>query len=240
MNQLSPTSSVETLVDGYGWYAVTRLDGNPALAAVAAEARSMNSDLDQSHVNFRSVARATMSSASARDTRKYQLDAALRNARTAVLSWVHNRQSSRYYRAIFPGGLSGAICVTAEEELQTARNILTKMTEYAVPELGPATEALRAAIEALEAALADHAVSLRARKDAWSVIQAAKVTFCRRYYGLYCQVVQIVGDPALAMTYFRHERRSASAPPEVPAPSAASPAVPQAVTNTVVEPAQAA
>ncbi len=240
MNQLSPTSSVETLVDGYGWYAVTRLDGNPDLAAVAAEARRMNSDLDQSHANFRSVARANMSSASARDTRKYQLDAALRNARTAVLIWVHNRRSSKYYRAIFPSGLAAAIGVNAEEELQIARNILTKMTEYAVPELGPATEVLRAAIEALEAALGDYAVSLRARKEAWSVIQAAKVTFCRRYYGLYCQVVQIVGDPALAMTYFRHERRPASALPEVPESSGPSPAVPETVTTTCVESAQAA
>ncbi len=240
MNQLSPTSSVETLVDGYGWYAVTRLDGNPDLAAVAAEARSMNSDLDQSHDNFRSVARANMSSASARDTRKYQLDAALRNARTAVLGWVHNRRSSRYYRAIFPRGLSGAISTSVHEELQSARSILTKMTEYAVPELGPATEVLRAAIEALDAALVDYAVSLRARRDAWSVIQAAKVTFCRRYYGLFCQVVQIVGDPALAMTYFRHERRPAPAPQEVPESSGASPAVPQAVITTVVEPALAA
>jgi len=90
MNQLSPSSSAETLVDGYGWYTVTRLEGNPALAAVAAEARSMNSDLDESQANFRSVARATMSSASTRDARKYQIDAALRNARTAVLIWVHN------------------------------------------------------------------------------------------------------------------------------------------------------
>jgi len=200
----------------------------------------MNSDLDQSHDNFRSVSRANMSSASARDTRKYQLDAALRNARTAVLIWVHNRRSSRYYRAIFPRGLAGAISTSADEELQAARSILTKMTEYAVPELGPATEVLRAAIEALDAALVDYAVSLRARKDAWSVVQAAKVTFCRRYYGLFCQVVQIVGDPALAMTYFRHERRPASLPPEVPESSGASPALPETITNSDVEPALAA
>jgi hypothetical protein len=235
LNQLSPTSSVETLVDAYGWYAVTRLDGNPALAAAATEARSMIGDLDQSHVNFRSVARANMSSASARDTRKYQLDSALRSVRAAVLIWVHNRRSSKYYRAIFPCGLAGAICVNADEELQIARDILTKMTQYAVPELGPATDTLRGAIEALEAALADYAVSLRARKDAWSLVQAAKVTFCRRYYGLFCQVVQIVGDPALAMTYFRHEPRPAPAPTEIPETSGACPAVPQPV-----EPARAA
>lgn len=240
MNQLSPSSSFETLVDVYGWYAVTRLDGNPDLATVAADARSMNSDLEASYDNFRSVARANMSSVSARDTQKYQLDAALRGARTAVLGWVHNRRSSKYYRAIFPGGLSGAIRCGAAEELQIARNVLTKMTELQVPVLAPAMETLRAAIEALEAALANCAVSLRALKDAWSVVQAAKVTFCRRYYGLYCQVVQILGDPALAMTYFRRERRPASALPEVPEASGASPAIPQAVPTTVVAPPLAA
>lgn len=51
MNQLNPSSSVETLVDKYGWYAVTRLDGNPDLAGVAADARTMNNDLDQAYNN---------------------------------------------------------------------------------------------------------------------------------------------------------------------------------------------
>ncbi len=235
MNQLSPVWSVETLVDVYGWYAVTRLDGNPDLEAVAADARGMNSDLEQAQADFRSVARANLSAASTRDAQKYQLDAALRNARTAVLGWVYNRRSSRYYRAIFPGGLSGAISTNADEELQIARNILTKLGEYEVPALGPAMEVLRAVIEALEAALAHYASSLRAKKEAWSIVQAAKVTFCRRYYGLYCQVVQIVGDPALAMTYFRRVRKSSASQD-----SSALSEFPPAVTSTEVEPAQAA
>ncbi len=240
MNQLNPTSSIETLVDAYGWYAVTRLDGNPDLAPVAAEARRVNNDLDQAHLTFRSVARTTMSSASARDAQKYQLDAALRNARTAVLGWVHNRRSSKYYRAIFPNGLTGAIATNAEKELQIARDILTKMGEYQVPMLTPAMEVLQTAIAAVEAALVNYEAALRARKEAWSVVQAAKVTFCHRYYGLYCQVVQIVGDPALASTYFRHDRKPSSVLPEVPESSGASPAVPETVTTTVVEPALAA
>ena len=212
MNQLNPNSSFETLVDGYGWYAVTRLDGNPELAAVAAEARNMNNDLDQAHLAYRTVARATMSSASARDQQKYKLDAALRNARTAVLSWVHNRRASKYYRAIFPNGLTGALCCNVEEELQIARNVLTKMSEYEVPALAPAIEVLRTAITAVEAALVDYEAALRSREEAWSVVQAAKVTFCQRYYGLYCQVAQILGDAALASTYFRHDRKPTPAP----------------------------
>jgi len=215
MNQLNPTSSFETLVDGYGWYAVTRLDGNPDLAAIAAEARSVNNDLEQAHLTFRSVKRATLSSASARDEQKYKLDAALRNARTAVLSWVYNRRASKYYQAIFPNGLSGALCCNAEEELQIARNILTKMNEYDVPVLAQAKDVLQTAIESVEAALANYEAAVRRQKEAWSVVQAAKVTYCQRYYGLYCQVVQVVGDPALASTYFRHDRK----PSPVPVPS---------------------
>jgi len=212
MNQLNPRSSFETLVDGYGWYAVTRLDGDPELAAVAADARNINNDLEQTYLAYRAVARATMSSASARDQQKYKLDAALRNARTVVLGWVHNRRASKYYRTIFPNGLTGALCRSAEEELQIARNVLTKMSEYEVPALAPAIEVLQTAITAVEAALVDYDAAVRAREEAWSVVQAAKVTFCQRYYGLYCQVAQILGDPAIASTYFRHDRKSAPAP----------------------------
>jgi len=102
-------------------------------------------------------------------------------------------------------------------------------------------EVLRAAIDALQAAVVDHSSSLRARKEAWSVVQAAKVTFCQRYYGLFCQVVQVVGDPALARSYFRHERKpsgqaQADDPVDVVGPSELSPEV----TDTGVEPAQAA
>jgi len=207
MNQLNPTSSFETLVDQYGWYAVTRLDGNPDLAAVAADARSNNSDLEQAQVGFRSAARAAMSSASARDEQKYQLDAALRSVRTAVLNWVRNRRSSQYYRTIFPGGLRGVLRTNSEEGLQAARDVLTRMAGCQVPALEPAMEELGAAIDALQVAVWDHSSALRARNEAWSIVQATKVTFCQRYYGLYCQTVQIVGDPALARSYFRYERR---------------------------------
>ncbi len=122
MNQLSPVWSVETLVDVYGWYAVTRLDGNPNLAAVAADARSMNSDLEQSQVDFRSVARANLSSASTRDAQKYQLDAALRNVRTAVLGWVYNRR-----RPGTTGRSSPAVCpaLSAPMRTRSSRSLAT-------------------------------------------------------------------------------------------------------------------
>jgi hypothetical protein len=239
MNQLNPNASVETLVDGYGWYAVTRLDGNPDLAEVAAEARSISNDLDQAQNNYRPAARAMMSAASVRDAKKYQLDVALRFTHTAFLAWVHNRRSSTYYRATFSNGLAGAICSNVDKEIQIADDIVVTLTSYQVPELASVIQGLQSAIAALKTAVGDYEAALRARKEAWSVVQAAKVTFCRRYYGLYCQIFQIVGDPALAQTYFRRPERSEPASEDAPASEGAQPAVIQTVPITAQVPAEA-
>lgn len=160
-----------------------------------------------------------------------------------TIGWVHNRRSSTFYKVIYPGGFARTIRSNAGEELEIARDIVIKLTGYQAPELAPAIEMLQSAADALEPALAAHAGALRAEKDAWASVQAAKCNFCKRYYGLYCQLVQILGDPGLASTYFPRARRAArpeevpeSAPQSIlsPAPEAGAVAAPAVGSLAVV------
>ena len=209
MQRLRPRSiGARTILNRFLPYVLARLESHPELAAVTALVQMAHDSLESALWKFWSAQKETMAAASVRDARRYQLDAALRTLRTAILVTTFNDRRSTLYQAVFPDGFSSVIESNPTDELAQARRILQVLDEFPNPDLAPAVDRLQRAGDALAAALTGLHTAVAEEQAASGALATAKQSCCMKYEASYYQLVLALRERRQAETFFRRVRRS--------------------------------
>lgn len=211
MRRINISQSPMTILLRYCAFALSRLRGNPALTQEATLLEQAETELLAAVQSDQNTTKVAMAAQAVRDTKKYELDVALRAARLAVLSLVRNNRGSRIYRTIFPNGFVDVLRGNPLDEINQARNVLRNLAEIQSAALGPAAEGLQAAVDALLVAITDSDAAARAEADSRVMLLNAKIRFAGQYDEIYRRLATILGDWRLAETYFRRFPKVTSA-----------------------------